>query len=87
MEYIVRLVGATRSHPEVVLGVSPRGGVALQRAAQALALLDGRDFVTPDDAKAAAPAVMAHRMLTRARGLEAAQAVVAEVLRRVPVPV
>src|SRR5579859_960003 len=68
-EYVVRLVYATRSHPEVVLGVSPRGGVALQRAAQAMALLAGRDFVTPDDVKAVAPAAMAHRMLTRQRGL------------------
>jgi MoxR-like ATPase len=85
-EYIVRLVGATRSHPEVILGVSPRGGVALQRAAQALALLAGRDFVTPDDAKTGAVPVMAHRMLTRARGLEAAQAVVGELLDTVAVP-
>jgi len=84
-EYVVRLVGATRSHPEVILGVSPRGGVALQRAAQALALLAGRDFVTPDDVKAAAPAVMAHRMLTRTRGLEAAQAIVRELLSQVRV--
>lgn len=84
-EYVVRLVGATRLHPEVILGVSPRGGVALQRAAQALALLAGRDFVTPDDVKAAAPAVMAHRMLTRTRGLEAAQAIVRELLSQVRV--
>jgi MoxR-like ATPase len=86
-EYIVKLAGASRVHPEVILGVSPRGGVALQRAAQALALLDGRDFVTPDDVKAAAPAAMAHRMLTRQRGLAAAQQVIAELLLKVPVPV
>jgi len=86
-EYIVRLVYATRAHPEVVLGVSPRGGVALQRAAQAMALLAGRDFVTPDDVKAAAPAAMAHRMLARQRGLLAAQQVIAELLLSVPVPV
>jgi len=86
-EYVVRLVYATRSHPEVVLGVSPRGGVALQRAAQAMALLAGRDFVTPDDVKGVAPAAMAHRMLTRQRGLLAAQQVIAELLLRVPVPV
>lgn len=85
-EYIVRLVGASRSHPEVILGVSPRGGVAVQRAAQAMALLAGRDFVTPDDVKAAAPAAMAHRMLTRQRGLASAQQVIAELLRVLPVP-
>ena len=85
-EYIVRLVGATRSHPEVVLGVSPRGGVAVQRAAQALTLLAGRDFVTPDDVKAVAPAAMAHRMLTRSRGLAEAQSVIGELLGQVAVP-
>jgi MoxR-like ATPase len=86
-EYIVRLVMATRAHPEVILGVSPRGGVALQRAAQAMALLAGRDFVTPDDVKAAAPAAMSHRMLTRQRGLHAAQQVITELLLKLPVPV
>jgi MoxR-like ATPase len=84
-EYVVRLVGATRSHPDVILGVSPRGGVALQRAAQALALLAGRDFVTPDDVKSAAPAVMAHRLLTRARGMEAARGIVQGLLSQVRV--
>jgi len=86
-EYIVRLVGATRGHPDVILGVSPRGGVAVQRAAQGMALLQGRDFVTPDDVKAVAPAAMAHRLITRTRGLEAGQAVVEELLGRIEVPV
>jgi MoxR-like ATPase len=86
-EYIVRLVGATRGHPDVILGVSPRGGVAVQRAAQATALLNGRDFVTPDDVKAVAPAAMAHRLLTRARGLASGQAMVEELLGNVEVPV
>ncbi len=86
-EYIVRVVLATRGHPEVVLGVSPRGGVAVQRAAQAMALLNGRDFVTPDDVKIVAPAAMAHRLLTRQRGLAAGQAVVNELLNKVEVPV
>jgi MoxR-like ATPase len=86
-EYIVRLVTATRGHAEVVLGVSPRGGVAVQRAAQAMALLNGRDFVTPDDVKAVASAAMAHRMLTRQRGLAGGQAVVEELLGEIPVPV
>jgi MoxR-like ATPase len=86
-EYIVRLIGATRSHPEVILGVSPRGGVAIQRAAQAIALLNGRDFVIPDDVKAVAPAAMAHRLITRARGLAAGEAVVSALLEQVEVPV
>jgi len=86
-EYIVRLIGATRSHPEVILGVSPRGGVAIQRAAQAIALLNGRDFVIPDDVKTVAPAAMAHRLITRARGLAAGEAVVSALLEQVEVPV
>lgn len=86
-EYIVRLVGATRGHAEVVLGVSPRGGVAVQRAAQAVAVLRGRDFVTPDDVKTVAPAAMAHRLLTRHRGLDSGRAVVMDLLKQVEVPV
>ncbi len=86
-EYIVRLVGATRGHPEVILGVIPRGGVAVQRAAQAIALLHGRDFVIPDDVKAVAPAVMAHRLMTRTRGLEAGRVVVTALLDQIEVPV
>lgn len=86
-EYIVRLVGATRGHAGVVLGVSPRGGVAVQRAAQAVAVLRGRDFVTPDDVKAVAPAALAHRLLTHQRGLDAGRVVVMELLGQVAVPV
>lgn len=85
-EYIVRLANATRAHPETVLGLSPRGGVALQRCAQALALIRGRTFVTPDDVKSVAPPVIAHRILPRDRRLETARRVVEEVLHEVPVP-
>jgi len=86
-EYIIRLIMATRQHPEVILGVSPRGGVAVQRAAQAMALLRGRDFVTPDDVKTVAPPVMAHRLLSRKRGLENGRKAVRAVLDEVEVPV
>lgn len=86
-DYILQLVVATRGHGDVVLGVSPRGGVAVQRAAQAMALLAGRTFATPDDVKAVAVATMSHRLLTRQRGLETGRAVVEELLNRVPVPV
>jgi MoxR-like ATPase len=86
-EYIVHLANATRVHPETVLGLSPRGGVALQRCAQALALLRGRSFVTPDDVKSAAVAVMAHRILPRDRRTETARRVVQEVMGEVAVPV
>lgn len=85
-EYIVNLNTTTRTHPEVVIGMSPRGGVALQRCVQALALIRGRTFTTPDDVKAVAPAVMVHRMLTRDRRPETAEAVVADILKSVRVP-
>ncbi|MEL6407909.1 MAG: MoxR family ATPase [Chloroflexota bacterium] len=86
-EYIVQVNQATRTHPESVLGISPRGGVALQRCSQALALIRGRDFVTPDDIKTAARAVGRHRILTRDRKPETAQQVLDDVLARVSVPV
>ncbi len=85
-EYIVRLSHATRAHPEAMLGVSPRGGVALQRMCQALALIAGRGYVTPDDVKRAAPAVMAHRILTRDRQIDSARDLVSDVLNSVTVP-
>jgi MoxR-like ATPase len=61
--YVVGLVRATRAHPDVRLGASPRASVALYRAAQAGALLAGRDFVLPDDVRSVAPAVLEHRLL------------------------
>jgi MoxR-like ATPase len=85
-EYIVRLLTATRDHPDILLGVSPRGGVALQRAAQAMALLNHRDFVTPDDIKAVAPGVLTHRMMTHERSTELRQTTIAAILKSVPVP-
>jgi MoxR-like ATPase len=86
-EYIVQLVTATRTHPNVVVGVSPRGGTAMQRCAQALALLRSRTFVTPDDIKQAAPAVMAHRLLTVDRRPETAREVITQILDEISVPV
>jgi MoxR-like ATPase len=61
-EYAVRLARATRSWPGVAMGAGPRGGLALVRAARALALLQGRSFVTPDDLKEIAPAALRHRI-------------------------
>jgi MoxR-like ATPase len=86
-EYIVSLTTASRTHADVVLGVSPRGGAALQRCAQALALIHNRRFVTPDDIKQAAQAVMPHRILARDRRPETARAVVNQLLQQVRVPV
>jgi MoxR-like ATPase len=64
-EYIVRLVYATRNHPDVYLGASPRGSIALYRAGQALAALVGRDYVLPDDIKTLAEPALAHRLIIK----------------------
>jgi len=87
--YIVDLVEATRGHRDLVLGVSPRGALALLRATRALAASDSRDFVTPDDVKALAPAVLAHRLLltpdAQIRGVDAEE-IVHALLASVAVP-
>jgi MoxR-like ATPase len=64
-DYIVRLVNATRMHPDVYLGASPRGSIALYRAGQALAGLLGRDYVIPDDIKVLAEPALAHRLIIK----------------------
>jgi MoxR-like ATPase len=87
--YVVDLVRATRVAPSARLGVSPRGAIALVRAAQAWAWLCGRDFVTPDDAKALARPALRHRIGVRPEAeLEGvtADAIVESVLGSVPVP-
>ncbi|MGI6148149.1 MAG: MoxR family ATPase [Firmicutes bacterium] len=87
-DYIVRLTHASRSHPQVQLGASPRGSLALMRASQASAALQGRDYVIPDDVKGSAMSVLAHRLLLRPesvmRGVTA-EAIVGELLERVAV--
>jgi len=89
-QYLVSVVRATRDHPAVDLGVSPRGTQALFRACQALAAIRGRDFVLPDDVKELAPSVLTHRIhinpQTRLRG-RTPQQVVDEIVDEVPVPV
>ena len=64
-DYIVRLVGATRNHPDVYLGASPRGSLALYRAGQAYEALLGRDYVIPDDVKMLAEPALAHRLIIK----------------------
>jgi MoxR-like ATPase len=64
-DYIVRLVTATRNHPDIYLGASPRGSLALYRAGQAYAALSGRDYVIPDDVKALAIPALAHRTIVK----------------------
>jgi MoxR-like ATPase len=88
-DYIVALVAATRRHEDVYLGASTRGALALYRASQARAALDGRDYVIPDDVKALAEAVLAHRLIVspaaRIRSLTAST-VMSDILSTVPVP-
>jgi len=87
-EYIADLTGATRVHPQVRYGASPRGSLGLMKASQALAAVRGRSFVTPDDVKELAPAVLTHRIILRheerAKGASA-QAIIEGILERVPV--
>ncbi len=88
-QYIVSIVDATRKHGSVYLGASPRGSLALYRTSQARALLDGRDFVVPDDIKALAYATLGHRIIispsARVKNI-AAREVVEQTLERIPVP-
>ena len=87
-EYIVRLVHATRDHPDVYLGASPRGSLNLYRSGQAYAALAGRDYVIPDDVKHLAVAVLAHRLIVKSqaslREVDPEQ-IVREILASVPV--
>jgi MoxR-like ATPase len=88
--YVVAVLRQTRGDPRVYLGASPRAGIALLRVAKALALAEGRDFVQPDDVKAVAAPVLAHRLIlapeARTAGL-GAEELVADALARTPVPV
>jgi MoxR-like ATPase len=88
--YVTSIVRATRHHPAVSLGGSPRASLALSRTAQALAAIRGRSFVTPDDVKVVVHAVLAHRVLlspdASLRGRDIG-AVLSEVLASIPVPV
>ena len=88
--YVVALLAASRKEPRLALGVSPRGGIALYRLAQAQALVSGRSAVIPDDVKAVAVMTLAHRVVleTKARysGVTKEQ-VIKDLLQRVPVPV
>jgi MoxR-like ATPase len=88
-QYAIDLVTATRNHPDLRLGASPRGTLHLVRAARAHAALDGRDYVLPDDLQELALPVLAHRLLPTAEAQverRLPEQVVAELVERVPVP-
>lgn len=88
-QYIASLMAGTRDHPTIYLGASPRGSLALFRTAQARAMVHGRDYVLPDDVKAMAVPVLAHRLIIRLTDVsqdKSGRASVAELLEAVPVP-
>lgn len=89
LKYIINITSATREYEGVVMGASPRGSIALTQAACGMAILEGRNFVTPDDVKRLAPYVLAHRMIMKnrsgAKGTTATD-VIDEILRTVKVP-
>jgi MoxR-like ATPase len=95
LDYVMALVGATRASPLLGLGVSPRGALALLRAARAHALADGRDYLVPDDVKRLAVPALAHRVIVKSRldgGRDAnapghdAEAVIRSIVQQVAVP-
>lgn len=89
-DYVVRVARATREHPEIHLGASPRATLFLYQSAQAWAMIHGRDFVLPDDVKQMAPAVLTHRLMispqAQLRGRRPEE-LVADIVDTVPVPV
>lgn len=89
-EYIVKIIFGTRNHDRILLGVSPRGSLALMNASQAYAAIQGRDYVTPDDVKKMAPSILAHRLILRGHsistGVENAELVIEDLLKKIEVP-
>lgn len=90
--YIHRIVEATRRHPALRLGASPRGAIGVKATAQGFALLSGRDHVVPGDIRTVAPAVLCHRVFLKGipgadPGAEAGQAIISEILEAVPAPI
>ncbi|HWS41537.1 MAG TPA: MoxR family ATPase [Pseudoflavonifractor sp.] len=89
VQYIADIVTATRSHPAVLLGASPRGGIALYRMSRALALYEGRDYILPDDVKTLAPHVLSHRLMLRPEAKidkVAPGGILREILGNTPIP-
>lgn len=88
--YLIRVVQATRKHPEIELGASPRASIGLYRCSQALAAIRGREYVTPDEVKTLAPYALAHRVILKSQARlreRNPQSIISEVLGQVEVPV
>jgi len=92
LDYVMTVVAETRRSPLIALGVSPRGAIAWYRAAQALALVEGRDYCVPDDLKRLALPALAHRVMLASgheslgRTRDEAERTIGEILERVPIP-
>jgi MoxR-like ATPase len=93
VDYMIQIVNRTRQHPEIELGISPRGTAALFRATQAFAMLNSRSFVIPDDVKKLVHAVFQHRLAMnragargRSQPASSAKSVLADILSQTPVP-
>jgi MoxR-like ATPase len=92
IDYMLAIVEKTRAHESLSLGVSPRGAQALYRAAQAMALIEGREYVIPDDVKRLAVPVFAHRVIVNSRAALAqrtadwSERILQEILTLVDVP-
>ena len=88
MNYLISITQATRRHPKIACGVSPRGTLAFVRAAQGFAMVSGRDYVVPEDIKAVAPAVLLHRLVMNITldGRKSAQSVLDEIFLSLQVP-
>ena len=88
--YTVRIAQATRQHPEVELGASPRATLGLYRCSQALAVMRGREYVTPDEIKQLAPFALSHRIILKSQARlreRTAEGIVQDILEQVAVPV
>ena len=88
--YLVQIVQATRTHPDVELGASPRASLGLYRCSQAMAAIQGREYVSPDDIKLLSPYTLAHRMILKSQARlreRTTEDVVLQILGQIPVPV
>lgn len=89
LDYIVKLVSSTRKKEEVKIGASPRGSIALMKASCAWALLEGRDYVIPDDVAKLLPWILKHRIILQPKALIAGKTpeyLISEILRNIPIP-
>lgn len=89
VDYVLKIVTATRDHRDLVLGASPRGSLAIIRTAQGAAAIEGRDYVLPDDIKKVAPTVLAHRVMVKPQlrlGKSPGHRVISSILDQIEVP-